>query len=177
MVSALVVSPGFKIGRMLFLLSLLTAVFAAIEVVVTSAFGCSADELAIRKIISEEVTAWNSSDAAAYSKHFAPEGTFTNIYGMVFEGHDAFKKRHAETFATFFKGSVRRETVRHIRFVTRDVAIVEVDTEVTGFGKIPSGVTIQSDGVLRTRLQQVFVKYGGEWWIEAYHNVDVKVCC
>jgi len=69
---------------------------------------------------------------------------------------------------------VRRETIRNIRFVTHDVAIVDVDTEVTGFGKIPPGVTIQSDGVLRTRLQQVFVKYDDEWWIEAYHNVDVK---
>jgi hypothetical protein len=58
--------------------------------------------------------------------------------------------------------------------VTHEVAIVDVDTEVTGFGKIPPGVAKQSDGVLRTRLQQVFVKYEGEWWIEAYHNVDVK---
>ena len=134
----------------------------------------SADELAIRRIIDEEVLAWNSGDAKAYSQRFAPEGTFTNIYGMVFTGHDAFEKRHGDTFATFFKGSMRVERIRCIRFVTPEVAIVDVDTEVRGFGKLPAGVTSR-DGVLRTRLLQVFVRRNGEWWIEAYHNVDVKV--
>jgi uncharacterized protein (TIGR02246 family) len=132
------------------------------------------DEAAIRKIVGEEVTAWNAGDAAAYSRHFATDGTFTNIYGMVFEGHDAFEKRHAESFAAFFKGSTRQETVRRIRFITPDVAIVDVDTEVRGFGNMPPGVSISPDGALRTRLQQVFVKRSGRWWIEAYHNVDVK---
>jgi len=69
----------------------------------------TSDEVAIRKIIQEEVAAWNSGDATAYSLHFAPEGSFTNIYGMVFNGHDAFEKRHGETFTTFFKGSTRVE--------------------------------------------------------------------
>jgi hypothetical protein len=55
---------------------------------------------------------------SGYSRHFASKATFTNIYRMVFEGHDAFEKRHAETFATFFKGSVRRETILNIRLVT-----------------------------------------------------------
>jgi uncharacterized protein (TIGR02246 family) len=174
MVIALLVSQRSHTKLLPFLLFFASTIVVVFQMVVTSAADCSPDKSAIRKIISEEVAAWNSGDAAAYSRHFAPKGTFTNIYGMVFEGHDAFEKRHAETFATFFKGSVRRETVRNIRLVTREVAIVDVDTEVTGFGKIPPGVAIQSDGVLRTRLQQVFVKYEGEWWIEAYHNVDVK---
>ncbi len=89
---------------------------------------------------------------------------------MVFDGHDAFEKRHAESFAAFFKGSTRKEDIRRIGFVTADVAIVDVDTEVRGFGKMPPGVSIAPDGALRTRLQQVFAR----WWIEAYHNVDVK---
>jgi uncharacterized protein (TIGR02246 family) len=135
----------------------------------------SSDQEAILKIISEEVAAWNAGDATAYSRHFAPGGTFTNIYGMVFEGHEAFEKRHAESFATFFKGSTRQEKVRRIRFVTADVAIVDVDTEVKGFSKMPAGVSISADGLLRTRLQQVFVTRDNDRWIEAYHNVDVKV--
>lgn len=65
--------------------------------------------------------------------------------------------------------------VRRIRFVTADVAIVDVHTEVRGLANMPAGVTVGRDGVLRTRLLQVFVKRNGEWWIEAYHNVEVKV--
>jgi uncharacterized protein (TIGR02246 family) len=133
----------------------------------------AADHAAIQTIIDEEVAAWNAGDAPAYSRHFAREGTFTNIYGMTFDGHDAFEERHAKTFASLFKGSSRAEKIRRVRFVRPEVAIVDVDTEVRGFGKMPPGIPAPSDGVLRTRLQRVFVKRGGQWWIESYHNVAV----
>ena len=143
-----------------------------LPIVVVTAAG-PADEAVIRKIVDEEVAAWNAGDATAYSRHFAPEGTFTNIYGMVFDGREAFEKRHAQSLATFFKGSTRQEKIRHLRFVSPDVAIVDVDTEVRDFGRMPPGLSLPAEGVLRTRLQQVLVKRGGEWWIEAYHNVAV----
>jgi uncharacterized protein (TIGR02246 family) len=132
------------------------------------------DEDAIRKIISEQVAAWNAGDAKAYARYFAPDGSFTNIYGMAFDGHEAFEKRHAETFATFFKGSNRQERIRRIRFMTSDVAIIDVETQVRNFGKLPPGIQSPPDGVLRTRLLLVFVRRNRQWWIEAYHNVDVK---
>jgi hypothetical protein len=28
--------------------------------------------------------------------------------------------------------------------------------------------------VVKTQLMEVFVRRNGRWWIEAYHNVDVK---
>jgi uncharacterized protein (TIGR02246 family) len=106
--------------------------------------------------------------------NFAKDGGFTNIFGMVMYGHEVFEKRHSEIFATFFKGTTGQGTIRRIRFVTPDVAIVDEDTEVTGIKAMPAGVTLGTDGVLRTRLQQVFVKRDGAWCIEAYHNVDLK---
>jgi uncharacterized protein (TIGR02246 family) len=124
-------------------------VLVAILVGVAAAAPGSRDEMAIRNIISEEVVAWNAGDATAYARHFAPEGSFTNIYGMVFNGHEAFERRHMETFSTFFKASTRKETLRRIRFVAVNVAIVDVDAEVRGVGQMPLGLTIPPDGVLR----------------------------
>jgi hypothetical protein len=46
----------------------------------------SPDETAVRNIIQEEITAWNASDAGAYSRHFAADGTLTNIRGRFFTG-------------------------------------------------------------------------------------------
>src|SRR5258705_6672301 len=46
-----------------------------------------ADETAIRKLVQEEVAAWNASDAIAYSRHFAEDGTFTNIRGEFYSGY------------------------------------------------------------------------------------------
>lgn len=131
------------------------------------------DESQIRRIVDEEVAAWNAGDAKAYARHFAEDGTFTNIYGMVFEGHDEFERRHAETFGSFFKGSTRRETIRRLTFIAPTVALLDVDTEVRGFSAMPPGVPRPSDGVLRTRLQQVLVKGANGWMIASYHNVAI----
>jgi uncharacterized protein (TIGR02246 family) len=133
------------------------------------------DEAAIRAVVAEESAAWNVGDAKAYSAHVAEDVSFTNILGVVMYGRKAFESRHAEVFATVFKGSRLQQTIRRLRFVTPDVAIVDVDTEVRGFAGLPPGVKPFPDGTLRTRLLQVLVRRGGEWWIEAYHNVDAKV--
>jgi uncharacterized protein (TIGR02246 family) len=50
----------------------------------------ASDEIAIQKIIQEEITAWNAGDAAAYARHFASDGTFTNVRGQFFTGRQAF---------------------------------------------------------------------------------------
>lgn len=150
------------------------ALLIALLVPATAAAGGAADEAAIRRIVDEEIAAWNAGDATAYSARFAPDGGFTNIFGMMLYGHEAFEARHRQIFSTFFKGTRRKMTVRRVRFVTPDVALVDVDTEVAGIRAMPPGVSLPADGILRTRLLQVFVKRRGAWWIEAYHNVDLK---
>ena len=61
------------------------------------------DETAIRQILDSEVTAWNKGDTDGYSRHFAADGTFTNIRGMFFTGHQEFRDRHE----SIFKGEFR----------------------------------------------------------------------
>jgi uncharacterized protein (TIGR02246 family) len=60
------------------------------------------DETIIRNILDEEVTSWNKGDARVYSRHFAEDGTFTNIRGMFFTGHQEFLDKHEEIFKVFF---------------------------------------------------------------------------
>ncbi len=132
------------------------------------------DEARIRAIIAEQVAAWNAGDAKAFSASFAKDGSFTNIRGTVFYGHRAFEDRHMEIFRTFFKGSKLAMSPTKIRLVRPDVAIVDVATELSGLTGIPPGVKPGTDGRIHTRLQEVFVKNGGKWRVESYHNVDVK---
>ena len=134
----------------------------------------SPDETAVRNIIQGETTAWNAGDAAAYSRHFAPDGTFTNIRGQFFTGREAFIERHDFLFKGPFHGSTLKQDIVSMKFVRPDVAIVEVLTSVTGIQKLPPGTNTDAKGRLRTRLLQVMVKDGGEWRIATYHNVDVK---
>jgi uncharacterized protein (TIGR02246 family) len=94
---------------------------------------------------------------------------------MVMYGAPAFAKRHSEILATFYKGTTKHHVIRRIRFVTRDVAIVDIDNEVRGVKTMPPGIGVPTDGVVKTQLMEVFVRREGRWWVEAYHNVDVKL--
>jgi uncharacterized protein (TIGR02246 family) len=132
------------------------------------------DEMAVRKIIQDQVTAWNKGDAEAYSQRFATDGTFTNILGMFYTGPEAFRERHDQIFKGVFRGTTKQEDIVSIKFWRPDVAIVETLQTVSGIQKFFPGTTPDAKGRLRTRLLQVMVKDDGEWKIAVYHNVDVK---
>lgn len=133
-----------------------------------------ADEKTIRVIVADQAAAWNAGDGKGYAHHVAPEVSFTNLFGMVMYGAPAFETRHSEILSTFYKGTHKKHDIRRIRFVTPDVAIVDIDNEVSGVKSMPSGIAVPKDGVLHTQLMEVFVRHGDRWLIEAYHNVDTK---
>jgi uncharacterized protein (TIGR02246 family) len=128
----------------------------------------------IQAIVAEQAASWNAGDAQGYASHVAQDVSFTNLFGMVMYGRDAFEKRHADILATFYKGTTKSHTIRRIRLVTSDVAVVDIDNELRGVRTLPGGIAVPPDGVMRTQLMQVFVRRAGQWWVEAYHNVDLK---
>ena len=134
----------------------------------------TADESAIRKIIQDEVAAWNRGDAEAYSRQFATDGTFTNIRGQFFIGHEAFLKQHEVIFQGIFKNTILQQEIVSLKFIGHDVAVVETLNSVSGMPETAPGTATDSKGRLRTRLLQVIARRGKKWKIVAYHNVDVK---
>ena len=131
-------------------------------------------EAAIRAIVAEQVVAWNAGDSTRYAHGLAPDASFTNLFGMVMYGKPAFAQRHNEILSTFYRGTSKKHVIRRIRFVTPDVAIVDIDNEVHGVRAMPPGIAVPADGVVKTQLMEVFARRDGQWWVEAYHNVDVK---
>lgn len=118
---------------------------------------------------------WNQGDPDGYSKHFAEDGTFTNVRGRFFTGRQAYRDRHEVIFKGPFLGTKLQLQVVSLRFLTRDYAICESLTWVSDFKKgTPPDLQLDAKGRLRTRLLQVFAKRGGEWQIVVYHNVDIK---
>lgn len=134
----------------------------------------AAAEAQIRAIVAEQVVAWDAGDGVRFANPLAPDASFTNIFGMVMYGKAAFTSRQVEILATFFHGTRKKHSVRKVRFVTPDVAIVDIDNEVHGVKAMPGGIPVPPDGILRTQLMEVFVRRDGRWWIEAFHNVEVK---
>ncbi len=136
----------------------------------------NSDSNTIQNILKDEVDSWNKGDAQVYSQHFSEHGTFTNIRGMFFTGHQQFLDRHIDIFKGMFAKTVLQQQIVSFRFLNPDVAIVETLTWINGFSKEgqPKGVHIDSKGRLHTRLLQVFKKESGNWKIVVYHNVDLK---
>jgi len=132
------------------------------------------DAEAIHALVEDSTKAWNAGDASAYSARFVIDASFTDVTGVSSSGRKAFQAKQEQLFKTIFRGSRLKQSVREIRLLTSDVAIVEIDTELTGFSGLPRGVKAWPDGVLRTRLQQVLVKVAGAWWVAGYHEVDAK---
>lgn len=146
---------------------------------VASTLACAqskSDTTAIKAILDNEVMAWNTGDAAAYSRDFAEEGTFTNIQGAFFSGHNVFMERHDQIFKSVFNKTVLQLKVVSLRFVRPDVVTVETLSQVSGFSAAgpPPGARLDAKGRLFTRLLQVIVKRGTDWKIASYHNVDIK---
>jgi uncharacterized protein (TIGR02246 family) len=131
----------------------------------------AADESEIQALIHALTDAWKRGDAKAYGTRFLPEATFTNVNGEFYVGREEFDRRHAEVFGGVFRGTALAMMVKKLRFVRPDVAIVDVDTEVSGTQLRPPGVAVDLDGTLRSRLLMALVREQGAWWIAAYHNV------
>ena len=134
----------------------------------------SPDESAVRNIIQEEIAGWNAGDATAFSRHFAADGTFTNIRGQFFTGRADFMEKHDFIFKGIYRGTTIKQDVVSLRFVRPDVIVVETLTAVIGIQKLLPGMSVDDKGRLRSRLLQVMVKDGGEWKIVAFQNTDVR---
>ena len=125
----------------------------------------------IQALLDELTDAWKRGDASAYGARFLTDGTFTNVNGEFYVGREDFDRRHAEIFRGVFRGTTLAMTIGKLRFARPDVAIADVDTEISGSQLRPQGVAVAPDGVLRSRLLMVLVKDRGASWIAAYHNV------
>ena len=132
------------------------------------------DSRAIEALVAELTDAWNRGDARAFSARFAADGSFTNVLGIVGYGREIFELRHAEIFRTIYQGSVLQQSIGRLYFIRPDIAVVDVDAAVSGYLRLPPGVQAANDGALRAKLQLVVTREDSEWWIAAFHNVDVK---
>jgi hypothetical protein len=70
-------------------------------------------------------------------------------------------------------GSTLHLHVRRLQCLRPDVAIVDVDADVTGHRAPALGAT-SPDGVLRTAMLQVLAEEGGAWHVVAFHNTIVQ---
>lgn len=118
-----------------------------------------ADSAAIRQVIADFIDAFNRHDAHAWAAPLAEDGDFTNVTGLYLHGRKDFEARFTELFANRLKTAHRTAKVRHIRFITPDVAAVDAEWELVG-SKASDG---SENPVRKGLFNFVATKQNGHW--------------
>jgi uncharacterized protein (TIGR02246 family) len=130
------------------------------------------DRTAIQRSVRALADAWNKHDARPFAMTFTEDADFTNVVGQSAHGRDGIETFHAPFFATIFKDSHLVATIRGVRFLTADLAAVDVDCELTG-AKAPDG---SPRPFRKTLINCVMVRQkDGSWLIEVLHNSEIPV--
>ncbi len=132
-----------------------------------------ARETEVRRLVAEQTAAWGRGDADGYASTAGEDLGFTNIRGQRWVGRAAFVAVHRRIFGGIYAGTVLEADVERIMFPGTGVAIAELSLRLTGARAMPPGVAAHADGVLRTRLLEVFELRGGTWTLVACHNTPV----
>lgn len=141
----------------------------ALAAVLACALGASAqaqtaggDDAAIRENVRQMEAGWNSKSGAAFAKPFDDDADYVIINGMQIKGRDAITEGHQRIFDTVYKDSTLSLSVRQVRMLRADVAVVHVAAHL----KVTSQ---EADAVITV----VMTKENGAWKIAAFQNTSV----
>lgn len=128
------------------------------------------DEDAIRKVIVEMTTGFNSHDGRAASIMYASDAKLVTVRGEVMNGRGEIEKGLSSIFATRARNAKHRTLDVSVRFVRPDVALAHVTNELSGLVS-PDGKELPSHHELSLR---VFAKEDGQWRVAAFHNTMIR---
>jgi uncharacterized protein (TIGR02246 family) len=152
------------------LLAVFIAAFASFSVLTSNAHAShnqSADEAAIRQVVKQLEDGWNAHDGKAFAAPFATDADYVVVNGMKFKGRDAIAAGHTQIFTTIYKDSHNVGTVKSIRFLRPDVAIVHIEWNL----EFNMGGETRKAQAMNT---MVMAKDGGKWNIAAFQNTPIQ---
>ena len=125
------------------------------------------DEKAIRAVIAGLSDAWTAGDARAWAAAFTEDADFTVWNGLYVKGREAVEQGHRQIFSTVYKDTAHRMTVRSIRFLRGDVAVVHAEASVVKKGEdFPASPQVVPLFVM--------VKDEGQWRVSVFQNTSVQ---
>ncbi len=108
-------------------------------------------------------------DSHAFAETFAEDADFTNVRGDSAHGRRAVEDFHAPMFATRFKNTQLTAADVKIRFLSSDIASVDIHWEMTG--------ATEADGtpipIRKGLLNWVVARHGDRWLISVMHNQEL----
>ncbi|MGI0155070.1 MAG: SgcJ/EcaC family oxidoreductase [Thermoplasmata archaeon] len=90
------------------------------------------DSEGIRKLARALKTQWNRHDVKGFAGLFAQDADFTNVVGATAHGRDEIEKFHTAPFATQFHRSQMAVGEQRTRWLSADLAWVDIPWSMTG---------------------------------------------
>ena len=128
--------------------------------------GMDADSAAIKQCVAAWEDAWNRHDAHATATRYVEDGDFSSTTGIPSHGWKELEEHYNAIFTTFLKDAHRTDVVKSIRFLTPEIASVDIDWQMTG-AKTRDG---QDVPIRKGLLTWIVTKHNGQWMITIYHE-------
>jgi uncharacterized protein (TIGR02246 family) len=152
--------------------------FASLVLLVTTAAGAeaiaghsTAQETALKELMSNFTGDWHRSDAHALSMFWVADGDFTNPSGQVMHGRAEIEAFYAAAFAHGYSGSTATASIENIRFVRPDVAIIDGTFQIVGAVTADHQPIPPETGRYTVLAERV----SGKWWIIANREMEPPV--
>lgn len=123
------------------------------------------DDKSLRQIVKQLEDAWNAHDGKAFAAPFAADADYVIVNGMYIKGREEIERGHTQIFTTFYRESRNAATVRSVRMIRPDVAVVHVEWNLE-----------PRPGAEKARAMNTLVltKDGGKWSIAVFQNTPVQ---
>ncbi|OQO92341.1 DUF4440 domain-containing protein [Saccharomonospora piscinae] len=125
------------------------------------------DVEAIRQIIADAETAYNTNDAELLTAPFAGNATVVNAMGMILSGREAIVENTRAGLAGFLRDQYASYDMLDVRFVSPGVALAYKGAREARADGTPLG----EEHVMI--VLYVLVKQDGHWWTVARQNTLV----
>jgi uncharacterized protein (TIGR02246 family) len=123
------------------------------------------DEAAIRENVQLLESGWNTGSGTLFAKPFAEDADYVVINGMYLKGQAAIQKAHQQIFDTIFKDTTVSLSIKQIRFLRSDVALVHA----TGHRPAPNRAEPAHNAI----VSMVMTKDKQGWKIAAFQNTQI----
>src|SRR5215210_2180229 len=139
-------------------LTLALAALAACALYAAAAPADNGDEAAIRENVRQMEAGWNAKSGAQFAKPFAADADYVVINGSYIKGRETIAEGHQRIFDTIYRESTLSLSVKQVRMLRPDVAVVHV----TGANKYARGGESHTSEAIITL---VMTKESGAWKI------------
>lgn len=123
------------------------------------------DETAIRASVQQMEDGWNTKSGALFAKPFAEDADYVVIDGFYLKGRAILDTAHQRIFDTVYKETTLKMTIKNIRYLRPDVAVVHVKSY-----KDAPRPELRNNALITL----VMTKEKGGWSIAAFQNTEIQ---